>query len=426
MTQSSKQSLLKTLGPGLLFAAAAVGVSHLVQSTRAGALYGTNLIVIVILVNLFKYPFFEFAQRWTGATGENMIDGYRKLGKWALTTYFIMSGITSFITVAAVSLVTAAISGYSVKVLTGIELSTRFSLIILYVVSLSLLFFGKYKMLDKVVKYLVAILSFATVFAMIAAMLKGSNAMPDFVAPELLSGAGIAFLISLMGWMPAPIEVSVWPSLWSAEQTKQLGYRPDIKNVLFDFNFGYIITAILAVCFLALGALVMYGTGEEFSAQGVAFSAQLIGLYSKTLGSWTLPIITTIATITMISTTITVFDAYPRVLGACYKNIVPNSKTDSDKIELYITFALVVASIFIIEFFTSGMTYLIDIATFVSFVAGPIYAVLNYKLVNSSLVPQEFRPKKWLNLLALIGILFFVAFTAIYILSMYTNPADWI
>ncbi len=32
-----RENLLKTIGPGLIFAAAAVGVSHLVQSTRAGA-----------------------------------------------------------------------------------------------------------------------------------------------------------------------------------------------------------------------------------------------------------------------------------------------------------------------------------------------------------------------------------------------------
>ncbi|MEM1002339.1 MAG: divalent metal cation transporter, partial [Bacteroidota bacterium] len=58
---------LKKLGPGLLFAGAAIGVSHLVQSTRAGADYGMGLLWALILVNLFKYPFFEFGARYTGA-----------------------------------------------------------------------------------------------------------------------------------------------------------------------------------------------------------------------------------------------------------------------------------------------------------------------------------------------------------------------
>ena len=45
---------ISKLGPGLLFAGAAIGVSHLVQSTRAGADFGFGLIWALILVNLFN------------------------------------------------------------------------------------------------------------------------------------------------------------------------------------------------------------------------------------------------------------------------------------------------------------------------------------------------------------------------------------
>ena len=51
---------LKKLGPGLLFAGAAIGVSHLVQSTRAGADFGWGFLWVLLLVNLFKYPFFQY------------------------------------------------------------------------------------------------------------------------------------------------------------------------------------------------------------------------------------------------------------------------------------------------------------------------------------------------------------------------------
>ena len=49
----------KTAGPGILFASTAIGVSHLVQSTRAGADFGLLLLGFVIVVSLLKYPFFE-------------------------------------------------------------------------------------------------------------------------------------------------------------------------------------------------------------------------------------------------------------------------------------------------------------------------------------------------------------------------------
>jgi Mn2+/Fe2+ NRAMP family transporter len=60
-------------------AAAAIGVSHLVQSTRAGAEFGFALVWAVVLANIFKYPFLEFGPRYALATGKNMIEGYAKM-----------------------------------------------------------------------------------------------------------------------------------------------------------------------------------------------------------------------------------------------------------------------------------------------------------------------------------------------------------
>ena len=48
----------KILGPGILFASTAIGVSHLVQSTRAGAKFGFALVIFVLLYNILKFPFF--------------------------------------------------------------------------------------------------------------------------------------------------------------------------------------------------------------------------------------------------------------------------------------------------------------------------------------------------------------------------------
>jgi Mn2+/Fe2+ NRAMP family transporter len=57
--------MLAKLGPGLLYAGAAVGVSHLVQSTRAGAQFGFALVAVVIISNILKYPFFQVGPRYS-------------------------------------------------------------------------------------------------------------------------------------------------------------------------------------------------------------------------------------------------------------------------------------------------------------------------------------------------------------------------
>jgi len=86
----------KTAGPGILFACTAIGVSHLVQSTRAGADFGLMILGFVVLVTLLKYPFFEFGSRYANSTQTSIIDGYKKLGKPALWLYFLSLSTTSF------------------------------------------------------------------------------------------------------------------------------------------------------------------------------------------------------------------------------------------------------------------------------------------------------------------------------------------
>ena len=114
----SSNRFLKALGPGILFASTCIGVSHLVQSTRAGAMYGFSFLVAIILANLFKYPFFEFASRYTGSTGKSIIDGYAKEGKWVLVLYLLITIPSMFTVTAAVTFVTSGLMSNMV----GIEL----------------------------------------------------------------------------------------------------------------------------------------------------------------------------------------------------------------------------------------------------------------------------------------------------------------
>ena len=96
------------LGPGILFASTAIGVSHLVQSTRAGALVGFGLVWAVVAANVAKYPFFEFGSRYANATGESLVEGYRSMGKGAALLYLIITISTCFFVMGAIGIVTAS------------------------------------------------------------------------------------------------------------------------------------------------------------------------------------------------------------------------------------------------------------------------------------------------------------------------------
>ncbi len=408
------KNTLKTIGPGILFAGAAIGGSHLIQSTRAGANYGMDLLWAILLINILKYPFFEFAQRFTAATGLSIIDGYRKLGKTVVWIFFILNIFTSVITGAAVSLVTAGLLAnllglqYSLSYLTGVVL----------VITLVLLAIGKYSALDTLMKIMVSVLAVTTIISVFVAL--GSDAslgLKESTKPELWNATGIAFLLALMGWMPAPIEISVWPSLWALERTKQTKYKPKFKEALFDFHLGYITTTVMALFFLSLGAFVMFGSGEIFSNSGIVFSGQLVSLYTKTIGSWSKILISSIVFITMFSTTLTVFDAYPRALTGSLKKLFENIPIKSQILNISFGIVMAILGTLIVVLYTSGLKTLLDFATIISFLVAPVFAIINYRVVTANFMPKEYRPKLWLKILSWCGIIFLILFSFLFIVT---------
>lgn len=404
-------NVLKNLGPGLLYAGAAVGVSHLVQSTRAGASYGFALIGVVIIANIIKYPFFEFAPRYATATGKSLIDGYNDTGKWAIGLFALLTISTMFAMQAGVVVVTAALVGS----IFGITLSQNLLIAIILIFTMAVLLSGKFSALDKMIKVIIIILTLSTLIAVITVFDFSPAEQPGFDWGDAIN---LAFLISLVGWMPAPIDISTWHSLWTVAKRESSGYKASLKESLFDFNLGYIGTAFLAIGFVLLGAFVMYGSGKEFSPNGVEFASQLIDMYTFSLGSWSYWIIAIAALATMFSTTLTVLDAYPRVMQSTTELLFPVLKPKNKKsIVPYSSWMIVsiMGTMALLVYFGQSMRFMIDLATTISFVAAPIVAILNFKAVTQSKFPAEFKPKRWLLIYAWLGMIFLSIFSVYYL-----------
>lgn len=398
-----KKTFWKTIGPGIIWAGAAVGVSHLVQSTRAGANYGFELVWIVLLANLLKYPFFEFGPRYAASTGESLIHGYQRMGKWALYLFLFLTIATMFTIQAAVTSVTVGLIG---NLFPNI-LSPLGWTIALLSLCLAIIIIGRYKTLDRIVKIIIITLTISTIVSVIAAAGKGFHPNPDFAKHFSWNITDIAFLIALTGWMPSAIDISVWHSIWTMAKVKETGYKPKLKESLLDFNIGYIGTAFLSLCFLSLGALVMYGSGSSFAQSGVAFSGQLISLYTSSIGQWAYYFIAIAALATMFSTTLTVLDAYPRVLKPTTELILPGFKRKNNNriLSIFWLAILIGGTLIIIFVFTGKMKSLVDIATTLSFITAPILGYLNFKVVRSKNVPKENQPGKFLVILSWVGLI---------------------
>jgi Mn2+/Fe2+ NRAMP family transporter len=405
-----KKSILQSLGPGLLFAGAAIGVSHLVQSTRAGAEFGFGLIWALLLVHLFKYPFFQFGPRYAAATGETLLEGYKKLGKGFLITYYILNFATMFTIQAAVTIVTAGLASQLFGFTTDLVLWST----IILCISLTFLTIGKYKLLDNLMKYIIVILTISTIIAVSVALFSTKEVFD--VTQIIPSGAvELTFLIAFLGWMPAPLDISIWHSIWSIEKDKTNVVKTKLKDAIFDFNIGYISTLFFGICFVLLGALVMYKSGETLSNKASIFATQLIALYTRNLGDFSYIFIAIAAFTTMFSTTITTLDASPRAMNRTTKLLL--DKELKYGYWFWILF-LFIGTVLVLKYFMDNMGLLIKTATILSFLTAPFYAILNYRLITSKHTPNEHQPGIFLRVLSAIGIVFLVGFSIWFLLSI--------
>ena len=435
--------ILKTfqsLGPGLLYAGAAVGVSHLVQSTQAGAGYGLALIWVIVLANIIKYPFFEFGPRYGTATGESLIEGYRRIwGGVPLAVFVLMTLGTMFIIQAAVTIVTSGLAAYLLsysgidtlmvgdfdlgRILWGKQLAegewvvdaTALSARLLAVCAL-VLAFGKYKLLDKLMKVIIVLLTLTTVAALVMALFRdGVDSGQAFDWNNELLIATV--IIPLVGWMPAPLDIAVWHSVWTLEKKQQAGGKLSMKTSLLDFKIGYWGTTLLAIAFLSLGAVVMYGSPDPIAKGAAPFARQFIDMYASVLGEWSRPLIGIAAFTTMLSTTLTCLDAFTRVLQRCtqlFHQPVGKFRRINGWYWVWIG-VMVIGTSVLLFYFLQNMKQMVNLATTISFVTAPILATFSYVAVKSKFVPPQERPQGLLNIMAIVGLTFLYLFAGYYL-----------
>lgn len=405
---------IKSLGPGLLFASMAIGTSHLVLSTKAGAEYGWIMVIPILLANILKYPFFEFGIRYTHVTQKSLIQGYQNLGKPYLWLYAIITLISTFTILAALYIVTAGLFANLFKIGT---VPLHLIALGLFVFISLLLIIGRYRFLENSLKVVIGVLFVSLLLTTVLVLQKGQvTPISNFEPSPIFNEVGILFLIGLIGWMPTAVEASGWVSLWGMEKLKSMKKPPTLREALKEFNIGYFLTAILAVFFMIIGWKTLYGTGVELSGNAVVFADQVVTLFTAHIGNWAYFLIALAAFATMFSTCMTAHDAITRVsLDVLDKLEISTSSFYQNKKAF--TFGILLMALInwvVITLFSANMGTLVALATFVSFVFAPILGWMNHKAISAKEVPIEHRPKKGLQLLSYTGIFFLSAFAVYY------------
>jgi Mn2+/Fe2+ NRAMP family transporter len=114
----------------------------------------------------------------------------------------------------------------------------------------------------------------------------------------------------------------------------------------------------------------------------------------------------------MFSTTLTTLDASPRAMNKTIELILEKKIRKGYNTWLIL---LILGTLIIFFLFLSEMGSLIKIATILSFLTAPFYALMNYLVLCSKHTPRAWQPSKTMHILSVFGILFLVGFNIWYL-----------
>ena len=405
-----RQRFFAVLGPGLMLAAAAIGVSHLVQATRAGAMYGMDLLLFILLAFVIKYPTFRFGHEYAHASGQHLLTGFKKQGTWAVVLCAIVVLCVMLVGFPAALLVTSGLAVISF----GLDLPVFAVAAGICIFSGACLMAGQYRWMDSIVKVLLSVLFVSTLIATALCVSLIEWEQSNIFTP-LANHSSLLFLAALIGFMPAPFETCIWQSLWVLEKGKQR--KLSSADIKLDYHVGYFSTLLTAVCFLMLGAAVMHGSGQQFSASPAEFSAQLISIYTSLLGQWAKPLIAIAAFATMLSTVLVIHDGYPRTVCALADCFRDTAMSEQQRFRVYAAsiLAMILIAMVIMVYFIHSFKVLIDIATTMAFLSAPVLAWLIHRSMHSEDVPPAARPSPGLTRYSVACLWALVLFAVFYI-----------
>jgi Mn2+/Fe2+ NRAMP family transporter len=349
------RALIAHFGPGLILMMTGIGTSHLVTAPTAGGRFAYALLWCIPLSYVFKYYGFEMAFRFTNATGKSLLEAYATAWKkWPLWYVMITTLLQCAIGQAGRLIAAAAVAYYVFTISLGVPLPLEAYALIIGLISVGVILRGEYKVIEVLTKVLAGILLVSSLAVYIVSPAPLSE-MGHFFLVEIPDGSWLV-IAAFLGLLPTGIDVSLQASEWGKAKKAGLAMvRPDLEEAglvprfdpfgspksdlsvdtrtmsphvreycrrwfkigLWDFRFGHIVSFLIATIFLLLAAVWMYPSAVE----GRAVMGEIATIFTESVGPWMMFIFIFGAFAATFSTAFNYFDGWPRIVGACSRNL---------------------------------------------------------------------------------------------------------
>jgi hypothetical protein len=295
------------------------------------------------------------AFRFTNATGKSMIEAYGTAWKkWPLWYVLITTLIQCALGQAGRLIAAAAVLYYVGTESMGLPITLTMYGLILAVVSVAIILRGRYKAVEVAAKILAAILVVSVVAVYIRAPAPIAE-MGHFFTVEIPDGSWL-IIAAFLGLLPTGMDVSLQASEWGKAKKKGMSkirdrmedmglanrfdpFNPNREDLavdtsklpaeaqeychkwfkigIWDFRAGHVISFLLACIFLLLAAVWLYPSPVE----GRAVMGEIAGIFTESLGPAWMSVFMLGAFAATFSTAFNYFDGWPRIVGACSRNL---------------------------------------------------------------------------------------------------------
>jgi len=356
LPKTDLRSIAQNFGPGLILMMTGIGTSHLVTAPAAGGRFEYALLWCLPVAYIFKYSGFEMAFRFTHATGRSMLDAYATAPKkWPIWYVLITTLLQCALGQAGRLAAASAVVYYFFSQYWGFDtVPLGVYGVVLGVASVTLILVGRYAALELATKILAAMLFLSTV-AVYFAEPAPVSALGRFFLIETPEGSWLV-IAAFLGLLPTGIDVSLQASEWGKAKRvgmgrirshlEQVGLAPQFDPLSspaedlrvdttklsshareycrrwfrigeWDFAIGHLVSFVMAVIFLLLSAVWLYPNPVE----GNNVIGEIAGVFTRSVGPGMMLVFLLGAFAATFSTAFNYFDGWPRVVGACCRNL---------------------------------------------------------------------------------------------------------
>lgn len=426
---------IRIIGPGFVWAAAAIGSGELIIASKVGAEYGLVFVWALWLGIWLKYWIQKGILDLSILTGRPVVELWHEgaMGK-ASSTYWLLFFILTATGVAGLIGLSASIAAALIP-----QISVTVWAVVLTLGIVALAYSQRYAIFEKIM--LVFCLALGIGVAATAFLAAPSPAELLIWSVPTTSAAALVFL-SLLGWGAGSGPDLMLPYSWwvtekgyqnlsvNQRSRKSLASHTDLESVrrvsgwlrlaTWDTAFGYIAAGLVATVFMVAGAEILSPRG--IIVEGMPAFANLATIFTESFGAWSYFLFMIPAFAAIYSTALGVFDGGRMAIAHIVRMLLGKETIQPAKMRgnMWYRASLVLFSIVPLALFL-GIKQPVTLVIAAGIISAVSMPLLGYQVYRSLIrdVPREYRPRPFYlgNLLLSVAVYLFFMGQALWQLA---------